>query len=293
MNVAHKQLAESNFEFNNEQTHWFSKLASMTLLVCGAFLSIVPFYWMLINSFKRNADIFAWPPLLTPTIWNWSNYEELFKSTKFIYNAGNSLMIAVLFTVLSVFLCSLAGFAFAKYREAPGAKFFFVLLLSPLMIPQQVLVIPLFILVNKLGWNNTYQAVFVPFAASAFGMFLLKQYIESIPDDLLEAARIDGCSEYRIFGQIILPLIKPALAALAIIQFMYSWNDFLWPLIVLRTADRFTIPLILSQLQGEKYGIPYHLIMTGCTLATMPLVFVFLGLQKYFVAGATMGAIKQ
>jgi ABC-type glycerol-3-phosphate transport system permease component len=287
------RAVESNTEIINGHTHGSIKMFITLGLLGGAFLSIIPFYWMIINSFKSNHDIFAWPPILKPTLWNWSNYLELFHTTKFMLNAMNSLFIAISFTLLSVFLCALAGFAFAKYKKAPGANFLFILLLSPMMIPQQVLVIPLFILINRLGWNNSYQSVFVPFAASAFGMFLLKQYIESIPDDLLEAARIDGCMEYRIFLRIILPLIKPALAALAIIQFMYSWNDFLWPLIVLRTEDKFTIPLVLAQLQGKQYGIPYHLIMTGCTLATMPLIFIFFGLQKYFVAGATMGAIKQ
>ena len=238
-------------------------------------------------------DIFIYPPVLFVKEWHFENYRNLFATVPFGLNIFNSLFVATCYVVITVLISLAAGFGLSKYKQAPGRTVLFIFILATMMIPQQILVIPLYIVMSKIGWINTYPALILPFAAQAFGVFLLKQYIDGIHDDLLDCARIDGCSEYRIFWQIIMPLVRPALGALAIIEFMSSYNSFLWPLIVTNKKEMLTVPVALANLRGLMYGVPYDLILAGSTLATLPLIIVFLVFQRQFVSGIIMGAIKE
>lgn len=263
------------------------------ILLLGFVISLFPFYFMIISSFKSISDIFTYPPKLYVQEWHFDNYVRLFTNIPFARNIFNSVFVALCFTIISVMVSAAAGFGLSKYKQAPGRKGLFVFILATMMIPEQVVMIPLYIYMSKIGWINTYFALILPFVAQAFGVFLLKQYIDGVPDDLLDSARIDGCNEFRIFWQIIMPIVKPALGALGIICFMNSYNFFLWPLIVTNKKEMLTVPVALANLQGQMYGVPYDLIMAGSTLATLPLIIIFLFFQKQFISGITMGALKE
>ncbi len=271
----------------------FKKTIFYIILLVGFVISLFPFYFMITSSFKSNSDILSYPPKLLVQKWHLDNYLRLFSNIPFGRNIFNSIFVAVCFMVLSVLISAAAGFALSKYKNAPGRKGLFIFILATMMIPQQAVMIPLYIFMSRIGWINTYFALILPFVAQGFGVFLLKQYIDGVPDDLLESARIDGCSEFRIFWQIIMPIVRPALGALGIIFFMNNYNFFLWPLIVTNQKEMLTVPVALANLQGQMYGVPYDLIMAGSTLATLPLIVVFLVFQKQFISGITMGAIKQ
>ncbi len=263
------------------------------ILILGFVISLFPFYFMITSSFKGISDIFTYPPKLYVQEWHFDNYLRLFTNIPFGRNIFNSVFVALCFMIISVLVSASAGFGLSKYKEAPGRKGLFIFILATMMIPQQAIMIPLYIFMSKIGWINTYFALILPFVAQGFGVFLLKQYIDGVPDDLLDSARIDGCNEFRIFWQIIMPIVKPALGALGIIFFMNNYNFFLWPLIVMNKKEMLTVPVALSNLQGQMYGVPYDLIMAGSTLATLPLIIVFLIFQKQFISGITMGAVKQ
>jgi len=262
------------------------------LLSAGVIISIFPFVWMISSSFKTLAEISEYPPNLLPDDIMWKNYIEVFDILPYGRNLFNSFFVAIMYTFFGVFISATGGYALSKYREAPGRRLFFAVILSTMMIPMQVLAIPLYILMAQVGWINSYPALILPFAAQGFGLFMLKQYIDGIPDDLIEAARIDGCGEFRIFFQIILPVIKPAVAALGTIYFMNNYNLFFWPLIVTNRTIMYTIPVAIAQLQGQQFGIPLHLIMAAATMSTAPLIIIFLYFQKYIISGITMGALK-
>jgi multiple sugar transport system permease protein len=202
----------------------------------------------------------------------------------------NSIYVSATVTIANIFFCSLAGYAFAKHRFWGRDKIFFVLLGS-LMIPWQVNLISGFILMRKLSWLNSYNALIVPAMAGAFGVFLCRQFIMSIPDDLVDAAKIDGCSEFTIYRLVILPLIKPVLATLAIFTFLQQWNNFIWPLIVINSSEMRTLPLALSVLNGQ-FGTRFAMVMAGAVVATIPMLIVFLSFQKYFMKGVAMTGLK-
>ncbi len=263
----------------------------VAFLLLSVIVSVLPFYWLLSSALKPAQEIFSQPPTLVPTEWTFDNVRLLFQETMFERSLLNSLIIAAGYTVLSCFICSLTGFALAKY-SAPVGKYLFGFILLTLLMPPAVLIIPLFILVTKLGLANTYLGVILPFVASPFGVFWMRQYIMNVPDELLEAARIDGASEWAIYWRILIPIIQPGLAALAIFLFMLQWNDFLWPLIVLRTEDMYTVPIALSLLKGV-YSMQWGQLMAGAAIATFPFIVLFLFLQRYFIAGVLGGSIKE
>jgi len=262
------------------------------LLITGVLISLLPFVWMITSSFKSLAEISEYPPTLLPNKVMWNNYVDVFDTVPYGRNLFNSFFVAIMYTVVGVFISATGGYALSKYREAPGRRLFFAVILSTMMIPMQVLAIPLYIMMAQIGWINSYPALILPFAAQGFGLFMLKQYIDGIPDDLIEAARIDGCGEFRIFFQIIFPVIKPAVAALGTIYFMNNYNLFFWPLIVTNRSIMYTVPVAIAQLQGQQFGIPLHHIMAAATLSTAPLIIIFLYFQKYIISGITMGALK-
>jgi ABC-type glycerol-3-phosphate transport system permease component len=219
------------------------------------------------------------------------NYRNLWKTVPYNRYFINSVFIATASTLLTLFFCSLGGYAFAKYQFR-GQKILFGILLASMMVPFQVLLVPLFGLMYDIGWLNSYKAIIIPFSVGAFGVFLMRQFIVTIPPELLDAARIDGCSEFGIYYRIVLPIIKPALGALTIYSFLGSWNGYLWPLIILRDEAKYTLPIGLANLMGI-YRQDYGMLMAGTLLSLMPIVILFLAMQREFVQGITLGSVKE
>ncbi len=265
------------------------------LHLCLLALSLVflfPFYWLAIAAFKSQSQIFATPPTWLPSPWEWGNLVDIYRQTNLIRAFVNSAVIAVGHVTLALFLCSLAGYAFAKYPSAPGARKLFAFVLGTMMIPHAVTLIPTFVILMKLRMINTYWAMILPGAAGAFGIFWMRQYIAAhVPDDLLSAARIDGCSEFGIYWRVVVPIAKPALAALGIMLLIGSWNNLMWAFVILRTEDMQTLPLVIYLLQGET-RTPFGMLMAGGLLTTLPLVVGFLLFQRQFISGITAGAVK-
>ena len=232
-------------------------------------------------------------PAYLSIVWNklTSNYRNLWKAVPYNRYFINSVFIATASTLLTLFFCSLGGYAFAKYQFR-GKTILFGILLASMMVPFQVLLVPLFGLMSDIGWLNSYKAIIIPFSVGAFGVFLMRQFIVTIPSELLDAARIDGCSEFGIYYRIVLPIIKPALGALTIYSFLSSWNGYLWPLIVLRDEAKYTLPIGLANLIGI-YRQDYGMLMAGTLLSLLPIVILFLAMQREFVQGITLGSVKE
>jgi cellobiose transport system permease protein len=259
-------------------------------LVALAFL--FPFYWLLISAFKSKSEIFTLPPQWWPSPWRLDNFEQLFATIPIVRCFANSLIAATGHCALALFLCSLAGYAFAKFPRAPGHGKLFAFVLATMMLPTAITLIPVFHVLCKLHAVNTYWAMIVPGAANAFGIFWMRQYAaENVPDELLDAARIDGCGEFALYRRIALPVMRPALAALGILLFIGNWNNLMWAFIVLRTQDMYTLPLIIYLLNGEN-RTPFELIMAASLFATVPLVAAFILFQRHFIRGITAGALK-
>ena len=260
------------------------------LLVLGALLCAAPLLWMLAVSLMPAGEATAFPPNLVPSEPTLAHYRELFARLQLARHARNSLVLATLATAIGLATSSLAGYAFAKLRFAGRDRLFRALLVG-LVIPGEVAMLPLFLLLRELGLVNTWTGVLVPSVASIFGIFLVRQHMLQIPDSLLDAARLDGAGELRIFFQIALPLARPILVTLAIFNFMGSWNDFLWPLIVLGDEDRQTLPVALANLLGEHAQDP-ELMMAGSVLTLLPVVLLFLVFQRHYVSGILAGSVR-
>lgn len=223
---------------------------------------------------------------------NWANYRTVIEKTRLVRSFVNSSVIAAAHVALTLFLCSLAGTAFARYRRAPGHGWLFAFVVGTMLIPGAVTTIPVFVVLSRLSLINSYWAIIVPGAASAFGIFWLRQYVASnVPDDLYDAARIDGCSEFSVYWRVVLPIITPALGALGVLVLIGNWNNLLWAIIVLRTEHMRTMPLLVYLLNGE-YETPFGLIMAAGTIAVLPLIIMFLLFQRWFIAGVASGAVK-
>jgi multiple sugar transport system permease protein len=261
------------------------------VLIVVAIVALWPMYWLYITAFTPTQDTVKTPPDLIPIHASISNFSRLFHQAKDYWRwALNSLIISLSVTAFHLFFDTLAGYAFAKKRF-PGRDFFFWLILSTLMIPSHVTLVPLYVVARQLHLINNILAVILPGTADVFGIFLMRQYIQTLPTELEEAARMDGCSEPGVFWRVILPLTKPALGALAIFSFVRYWNDFLWPLIVLQKSPQFTLPVGVASLQGE-FRTDYGLIFAGAGLAALPMIVFFLIFQRYFIEGVRMGAVK-
>lgn len=259
----------------------------------AAALSLLPLYWLAISAFKSQPQIFAMPPQWIPWPPQLENFRQIWSETTIARAFVNSVIIAGGFVTLSLFLCSLAGYAFAKFPSAPGAKWLFGFVLATMLIPAAVTLIPNFVVLTKLGLVNTYWSLIIPGAAGAFGIYWMRQYIFwHVADDLLNAARIDGCTEFEIYWRIVLPVCRPALAALAIMQLIASWNNLMGAFLMLRTADMQTLPVLIYLLQGET-RTPFAMLMAGGLLATLPLVIAFIVFQRQFMSGVTAGAVKE
>lgn len=269
------------------------KLSTYLLLAFATIIFAAPFYWLIVSSLSTQDQIFRLPPHAVPVPPVWTNYRDVFRQTPLFRAFVNSSLIAIVHVSLALILCSLAGYAFAKFPKAPGNRALFAFVLGTMMIPAAVTMIPVFVILSRLQLVNTYWAMILPGAASAFGIFWMRQYIAAnIPDDLLAAARIDGCNEWGIYWQIVLPVIRPAMGALGILLLIGSWNNLLWAFIVLRSEDMYTLPLLIYLLQGEE-RTPFGMLMASGVLATLPLVIAFLFFQRSFIAGITAGAVKE
>ena len=261
------------------------------VVVAGAISFLFPFMWMVSTSLKTDQDVFTWPPRLVPQPVRLQNYVVAWNSAPYARFFFNSAFIALAVTLANLFFCSLAGYAFAKYKF-PGKHWIFIALLCTMMIPFQVTMIPVFVILSKLHWVDTYWGLIIPFTAGAFGIFLMRQFLSTIPDDLIDAARIDGCSEFRTFLTIVLPLSKPALSALGIFVFMASWNGFIWPFIIVKSTEMKTLPLAVADLAAGLYVMSWPLMMAGACFVVLPAIVVFLLFQKNFVEGITLTGIK-
>ena len=275
---------------DNTLTHRAQRTLAYGFLFFVLISMATPFIWMISNTFKEQSEIFQLRPTLIPEEPHLGNYVSLFVDFDFARHFLNSAFIAVVHTFSHLFLASLAGFAFAKYTF-PLKNFLFLVLLGSMMVPLYTIFIPLFVLVIRLGLVNSYAGVILPGVAGAFGIFFMKQSMESVPDELLDSARIDGASEFRIYWQIALPLVRPALAVLAVLAFMGSWNDFVWPLVVLRSQELQTLPVVMAGMVN-LYRMEYGVVMAASLLSTLPILLLFLALQKQFVQGLTVGAVK-
>ena len=265
-------------------------IAVNAVLAAATIAAIFPLLWMLAVSFMAPGEASTYPPPLVPAHPTLANYRELFAHAGIGRYLANSVFLAVAATALSLVFNTMAGYAFAKLRFA-GRDRLFKLMLGALVIPGQVAMVPLFLLLKQMGLVNTYGGVIVPALASIFGIFLVRQYALSIPDDLLEAARIDGASEWRIFSAIVVPLLRPILVTLAVFTLLGTWNDFMWPLIVLSDQHLYTLPVALASLAREHVQ-DNELMMAGSVLTTMPVLVVFLVLQRYYLRGLMMGSVK-
>jgi multiple sugar transport system permease protein len=260
------------------------------LLIGGTLVALFPLLWMLSVSFMAPGEASALPPPLLPKHPGWANYRELFVRAGMGRYLLNSVLVAGAITALSLVFNLMAGYAFAKLRFA-GRERLFQALLGALVIPAQVAMLPLFLLLKYLGLVNSYAGVVAPALATVFGIFLVRQYARGIPDELLEAARIDGAGEWRIFAQIVLPLLKPIIVTLAIFSFLAAWNDFMWPLIVLTGQEHYTLPIGLASLARE-HAQDSELMMAGSVVTVLPVLLLFLALQRYYLQGLLLGSVK-
>jgi multiple sugar transport system permease protein len=274
------------------------------LLAAGGVTMILPFLWMLSTSLKPEKQIFRYPPVWIPHTWEWANYTRAMQAAPFGQYFINTIIYAVVVTVSNVLLCSLAAYAFARLRFR-GRDTLFLLVLGTMMIPGQVTMVPVFIMLKRwplVGGNdwlglgghgllNSYSGLVLPAAVGAFGIFLLRQFFMTLPRDLEDAARIDGCSEAGIYWRIILPLSRPALATLAIFTFTGAWNEFLWPLLITSKDSMKTLQLGLQVFQSQ-YTTRWDLLMAGTVVVTLPVLLIFLAGQRYFTRGIAMSGIK-
>ena len=268
-----------------------ARIVLHVLLLGGLVVMIGPFVWMALSSFKTEGEIRADPPTWWPHDPTAGNYGVLFNRLDFPTYFTNSIVVAVLTTLGNLLFCSAAGYALAKL-SFPGKRALFLVVLGTIMVPSIVTIVPLFVLSSNLGLVNSLAGLILPFLAQAFGVFLMRQFIMSIPDDLLEAARIDGASELRIYWQIVLPLCRPAFATLGILTFLASWNNFLWPLVAATTEDKYTLPVALALYAIGQNQTRYDLLLTGSVVIVLPVLIVFIALQRYFVRGIATTGLK-
>lgn len=267
-----------------------TRIGLYALLLIGSVITLIPLAWMVAASFMPAGEASTFPPRFVPSDPTLEHYRALFVRMNLGRYLLNSAVLSVGVTLISLLVNSMAGYAFAKLRFR-GRDRLFRFLLAALVVPAQVTMLPLFLLLKELGFINTYWGIVVPGLASVFGIFLIRQYALSVPDDLLDAARIDGAGEFRLYATVVLPLLKPILVTLAVFTFMGVWNDFLWPLIVLTDDSMYTLPVALANLVGERVQ-DTELMMAGSVLTVLPVLLVFLALQRFYIEGIMLGSVK-
>ena len=259
-------------------------------LSVGALLMATPLLMMILTSFKTSAEALRMPPVIIPAQPSLDAYRTVLTQAPFLTWFRNSVVVAVSVTALILFTSSLAGYIFAKFTF-PGKNVLFTLLLATLMVPFPVILIPIYLIVNKLGMLNSLLALIAPSMVSAFGIFLMRQFVAAIPNDLIDAARLDGASEWTIYWQLIRPQLSPAMATLGIFTFMTSWNDYLWPLVAINDQDKMTLPLALSFF-NTSHTTRYDLVMAASVLVILPIIVVFLFFQRHFINAMVLSGVK-
>jgi lactose/L-arabinose transport system permease protein len=275
-------------EDTRKQAVW--QFGTYLFVLTSAVVVLAPLYWMVVGATAGDGAFVSYLPVL-PGGKAMATFRALQERIDFVRSIWNSVLIATVYTLLSIVLCSMAGFAFAKYEFRFKEPIFYAIL-ATLILPIQLLVIPLFLLMSSIDWVNTYRAIILPWAANPLGIFLMRQNMRSLPDALLESARMDGASEFQLYYRIALPTMRSSLAALAIVLFLFQWNLFLYPLVILREEAAYTIPVALAQLVGFQ-RVYFNLQMMAATLSILPFVGLFLLLQKQFVSGILAGAVKE
>jgi ABC-type glycerol-3-phosphate transport system permease component len=272
--------------------HLIEDIVLYTVLIGISIFMIMPFIWMISTSLKSPSEIFARPLILIPPDATLNAYQELIEKHDILNALKNTAFLATASTLVSLFFCSLGGYGFAKFKF-PGKGIMFSFLLATMIIPFTVIVVPLYLIMRDLQWIDTFWPLIVPGAANAFGIFFMRQYISSISSQLLDAARIDGASEFDIYWRVILPIITPGLTSLGLIFFMGSWNSYLWPLLMLKSPSNFTLPLVIW-FMNTPVGTQttYHLQMAASVISILPLLVIFLVFQRRFIEGITAGSIK-
>jgi ABC-type glycerol-3-phosphate transport system permease component len=265
------------------------KVASYIILSLLGAGTVLPLLWMFSTAFKETSAFYIYPPKFLPDEPTLSNFTKVFDMGTG-RALGNSIIVAGAMTIIVVITSTMAGYALAKIPFR-GRGFMFGMLLSGLMIPWEITIVPLYIFIVKLGWVNTYHGVVLPMCATPLGIFIMRQFLQSIPTELIDAARLDGASEFAIFRQIIVPLCRPATAALATIMFLSAWGAFLWPLLASSQNNMQTLPVAIALMQ-QQYTSSYGLMMAGATVAFIPALGTFLAFQRYFVQGITMSGFK-
>lgn len=259
------------------------------LALCAA-VALFPILWVLLSSFKFQSELFTVPLRLLPSKWTFSNYVAAVRQGNFLQYFSNTVFVSVTATLITVVINLMAGYALAKYRF-PGREAIFTIMLATLMIPLQVIMVPIFLQLKALGLLNSLWGIIIPPAATPTGIFLARQYLQTLPDSLIEAARIDGAGELFIFRKVIVPLARPVLATIAIFSFMWRWNDYLWPLIVITDNKKQTMQQALANFVGQLQ-INWSSLLAMTTIAVIPMIIVFLLFQRHFMSGITTGAVK-
>ncbi|EBH4261431.1 carbohydrate ABC transporter permease [Listeria monocytogenes] len=266
-----------------------AQIAVISILTVGGFFMILPFIWMVLSSLKTDAEILKIPPTIWPETFTLDNFTKLFTEMDFAIYLKNTLII-VFFSFFGLFLNAMAGYGFAKFNFKGKNKLFY-LVLATMMIPGQVTMIPVYLLLNAAGLTNTMTGIVLPGLVGAFGIFLFRQFMSTISDDLLEAARLDGASEFYIFWRIVIPISRPVLAVQGILTFIAGWNSFLWPLIIANDEKFYTLSVGLQLLKGQ-YGSNYALQMAGATFMVIPIILIFMTFQKYILKGFNVSGMK-
>lgn len=261
----------------------------LILLLCVFYL--LPIVWVAISSFKSGAELFRYPPTLFPQEPTIQNYITAMEEANFALFFKNSFFIAVVSTLLTIVINTMAGYAFSKYRFK-GDTFIFLFFICTLMLPLEVLMIPIFQMVQKVGFYNNFLGLIIPPAATPMGVFIIRQYFFSVPNELMEAARIDGASETHIFLRLMLPLAKPVMSVLAIFSFMWRWNDYMWPLVVIRDPELYTVQLALANYSGE-YSVDWNSLLAMSVVSMIPVLIIFLVFQKQFIKGMVTAGMKE
>ena len=269
----------------------WSSILLYVLIAAGAIVTVLPLVWMLLSSFKTTGEILRSPGAWLPTDPSLINFSDLLAKRNFGLYFFNSVLVALVCVLGNLLFCSMAGYAFAKL-DFVGKRFLFFIVLVMLVIPGIATFIPLFVQVVNMGLANSYAGMILPFLVTPVGVFLMRQFIADIPDVLLEAARIDGAGEWRIFSAILIPLCGPALATLATLTFLAQWNNFLWPLVIAQSDDKYTLPVALALVSIGANGTNYGLLLAGSVVIIAPVLFLFLGLQRYFIQGIANTGIK-
>jgi len=269
---------------------WLARGVVCVVLMLAALSVLVPLIWIVLTSLKSLPETYAWPPKWLPAVPQWKNYVMILRKALFGRYYLNSVMVAVLATAGNMFFTSLGGYALAKF-EFRGRNFMYLLVVATMMIPTQVTIVPSYVVLRTLKLTNTLQGLILPLLTTGFTLFLMRQFCLGIPDDLLDSGRVDGASEFQIYGKIVLPELGPALASVAIFSFMTAWNDFMWPLIVVDSPKLRTVPLGLAMLKSEQIA-QWHLLMAGTVYSIVPVLIVFALMQRQFIQGITLTGIK-